>query len=199
MDSDVTTRFWAKVDRQGGPDACWIWLAHRVHGYGRWRPKTPGPTLPAHRFAFELLVGPIPDGLQIDHLCRNPPCVNPAHLEVVTPLENQLRIPNGIIAINAAKTHCIHGHEFTPENTIVYADGRKRGCRTCRANYYRKGGPRDDPPSYKRLATAEACVNGHPWTEATTKFLERRGRRERICRICNREAAARSAARRRIS
>lgn len=83
-----------------------------------------------HRLAYELCVGPIPDGLTIDHLCRNRACVNPGHLEPVTHRENVLR-SNNPAAINARKTHCKHGHEFTEENTLVSKNGRNRQCRKC--------------------------------------------------------------------
>lgn len=121
-------RFWSKVDRTV---ACWFWTGTvDTSGYavlarhlrGRWR-----NTL-AHRFAYELLVGPIPEGLQLDHLCRIRYCVNPEHMEVVT-LQENLRRGFGFAAVNSRKTHCIHGHEFTPENTYVF-DGHRR-CRAC--------------------------------------------------------------------
>jgi hypothetical protein len=82
----------------------------------------------AHRLAYELLVGPIPDGLTLDHLCRTRNCINPWHLEPCTLKENQLRSP----VINANKTHCRNGHEYTEENTRHYV--RKGGAkmRTCR-------------------------------------------------------------------
>lgn len=89
----------------------------------------PKRTAKVHRVVYEALVGPIPDGMVIDHLCRQPSCVNPAHLEPVTRRENVLRgltLP----AANARKTHCKHGHEFTPENTYLFPTGT-RGCRTC--------------------------------------------------------------------
>ena len=81
-----------------------------------------------HRWSYEQFVGPIPDGMQIDHLCRNRPCVRPSHLEPVTSRENTLR-GEGIAARRAAQTHCKRGHEFTPENTRV--DGTSRVCRAC--------------------------------------------------------------------
>lgn len=83
----------------------------------------------AHRIAVELFVGPVSDGLHIDHLCRNPACFNLQHLEVVTAKENSLRgmSPN---AKNARKTHCKRGHEFTPENTYYTRFGF-RNCRAC--------------------------------------------------------------------
>lgn len=83
----------------------------------------------AHRIAYELAVGPIPDGLVIDHLCRNRRCVHVPHLEVVTRGENTLRSPINFAAINARKTHCIRGHEFTAANTQI--SGGTRHCRAC--------------------------------------------------------------------
>jgi hypothetical protein len=83
----------------------------------------------AHRVAFEWLVGPVPKGLVLDHLCRNRGCVNPSHLEPVTQQVNTLR-GAGPAARNANKAHCKWGHEFTPENTGVDKRG-KRWCKTC--------------------------------------------------------------------
>jgi hypothetical protein len=108
------------IDPDGG---CWVWQRnYDSNGYGRhlhWK---------AHRFAWLVLVGPIADGLQLDHLCRNRGCVNPTHLEPVTQRENLLR-GETIYAANAAKTHCKYGHEFTPENTRIIPRGRR--CRAC--------------------------------------------------------------------
>lgn len=87
-------------------------------------------TLRTHRLAYELAKGPIPPGLTIDHLCRERLCCNPEHLEAVTAAVNALR-GTGPAAINAQRTHCKRGHEFTPENTGVGPSGRRR-CRTCR-------------------------------------------------------------------
>lgn len=90
----------------------------------------------AHRLVWELLVGPIPQGKQIDHLCRNHACVNPEHLDIVTQRTNLLR-GFGAAGLNARKTECKNGHPFTPENTYLYPAGRGRGtwrnCRTCMA------------------------------------------------------------------
>ena len=112
---------------------CWIWHAAKSGGYGRI--KSPGgqDALHAHRVSYELHRGDIPDGLVIDHLCRNTACVNPSHLEPVTNKENTMRGEN-MTAQNVLKTHCPRGHEDTLENTYSYATRTKnmRMCRTCR-------------------------------------------------------------------
>lgn len=79
--------FWAKVDKSGGPDACWPWMGARVPagGYGRFKGEK---LIAAHRFAYIVSIGPIEPGLDVMHLCDNPPCCNPAHLKAATTLEN---------------------------------------------------------------------------------------------------------------
>lgn len=90
----------------------------------------------AHVFVWEYVNGPVPAGLHIDHLCRAPRCVNPDHLEAVTPKENTLR-GVGPTAINAKKTHCVHGHEYTAKNTYRTKTGG-RSCRACRATQLKR-------------------------------------------------------------
>lgn len=138
-------RFWPKVDKDGplptvfrhrGP--CWVWTGGKIStGYGLFHP-TKGTHALAHRYSYELMVGPIPEGLHIDHLCRNPVCVSPRHLEPVTPGENTRR-GLSISTFNALKTHCPAGHAYTPENT--YRSPSKpngRRCRQCQRDYDRK-------------------------------------------------------------
>lgn len=112
-----------------GPGGCWLWTAHiDQNGYGTFSiKKTPRK---AHRVDYEAFVGPVSDGLQLDHLCRVRHCVNPEHLEPVTAAENNARSLS-ISARNMAKTHCSNGHPFDSENTYVMPDGG-RGCRRCR-------------------------------------------------------------------
>jgi hypothetical protein len=90
-----------------------------------------------HRVAYELLVGPIPEGLELDHLCRNTRCVNPEHLEPVTGRENLMRAVSSWAAKNAAKTHCPQGHPYDEENTKVKRDGG-RACRACGREFMRR-------------------------------------------------------------
>lgn len=147
MRATLEERFWAKVDRRGD-DECWPWMAALDSGgYGHF--SSPRSTK-AHRYSYELLVGQIPDGLTIDHLCRNPPCVNPAHMEPVTMRENSLR-GNGWSGRNARKTHCVHGHEFTAENTRISPDGLgRRICRECERLHEERRGMRKRTTIRKR-------------------------------------------------
>lgn len=139
-------RFWSRVG-MGHPDGCWVWTGALSKGYGRFS-SAPGRCVPAHRFAYELLVGPVPGNLQLDHLCRNRACVNPDHLEPVTNRENVIR-GNGPTAENARKTHCPEGHGYDEANTYVARDGR-RVCRACNSAKQRR---------YRNRQSAAAAVS----------------------------------------
>lgn len=148
-------RFWAKVDR-GEPEACWPWTASRTQGgYGLFQAgsKTDDTarTVLAHRWAFESFHGPLPPdacGLkrtrELDHQCRNPLCVNPDHLELVTRWENNRRSQSPS-AQNARKTRCPQGHRFTEENTYRYRG--ERHCRACDRSRHRRKGNAQGPPA----------------------------------------------------
>lgn len=116
-------RFWSKVDKNGR-NGCWVWTRSLSFGYGRFNINHLR-WVKAHRFAYETLVEPVPEGLCLDHLCRNRRCVNPDHLEPVTMKVNLQRGNNW----QRDKTHCKHGHEFTPDNTVWRKGFRK--CREC--------------------------------------------------------------------
>lgn len=124
--------FWEKVDKTA---TCWLWTGNINHaGYGRFNYL--GKRIMAHRVSYELVVGPIPEGLQIDHLCRVRNCVNPSHLEPVTNAENVRRgisVPPFAV-INRAKTYCPQNHPYDEVNTEFRPSGRRR-CRACSRAY----------------------------------------------------------------
>ena len=125
MTAALEVRFFSKLTQSGD---CWLFENLGAEGYGHFyvdrRPKL------AHRWAYEHLVGPVPNDLELDHLCRNRACVNPGHLDPVPHSVNILR-GDSFAATNAAKTHCLRGHSFDAANT--YEHGGKRLCRACQA------------------------------------------------------------------
>lgn len=128
-----------RTDRTG---ECWLWTG-RLNGSGYAEMKLGGRYQMAHRVAYQEIVGPIPEGMQLDHLCRVRHCVNPAHLEPVTSRENTIR-GQSPSAINAAKTHCKRGHAFDEANTFINTFGSRvcRACRRARSRRSKAGGPR---------------------------------------------------------
>lgn len=143
-------RFWRSFEKS---DGCWEWTASKwTAGYGRF--FVGGRRVAAHRVSYEIHVGPIPEGLQLDHLCRNHGCVNPYHLEPVTPGENQRRgylagrakpgVPKGTVIGGALKhlnkTHCPYGHPYDGDNLYVDPKRGHRHCKTCRKMRQQGGG-----------------------------------------------------------
>lgn len=160
MKATFEERFWVKVNKT---ETCWLWISGvDREGYGRFWTGG-GNTRRAHRVAYELVVGPIPDGLTLDHLCRVPACVNPDHLEPVTAAVNGLR-GDTYQGINARRTHCIHGHPFSGDNLYVQPNGR-RTCRTCRIMRKRaaraKQREEKDVTERVKIATAIEAHIGH--------------------------------------
>jgi hypothetical protein len=143
-------RFWRHVVKT---DTCWLWTGSADrHGYGRFtlndHRNIKQRTKLAHRYAYEELIGPIPEGLVLDHVkargCANPSCVNPAHLEPVTQRENTLR------GKAATKTHCKRGHLYDEANTGFTTQGHRR-CRTCARDKQRRLRKPPTPDASSRL------------------------------------------------
>ena len=124
---DDEQRFYSKI--QQDDEGCWLW-AGSVYRNGYGRMSVNNKTVLAHRFAYVLLVGEIPQGKQLDHLCRKRSCVNPEHLEPVSAKENQLR-GDTFTARNSKVAYCRQGHPYSGENLYLTPDGR-RDCRACR-------------------------------------------------------------------
>lgn len=119
-------RFWQYVLKDTDPNGCWHWGGAASGPYGKlFICRVDGKTVTeyAHRFSDALFHGPIPEGIEVDHCCNNTMCVNPAHFERVTPLENKRRQ-------GQRQTRCIHGHAYTLANTYIDPSGQRR-CRRC--------------------------------------------------------------------
>jgi hypothetical protein len=133
---------------------CWIWPGAKSRGYGVKSVK--GKSRVVHRIIYERLYGPVPEGMQLDHLCRNRACCNPFHLEIVTCQENLRRGPTTLAAKQTAITHCPRGHPYDEENTYVYKG--MRHCRECNREHNRQWYQRQHPSAkargpYKRDVT----------------------------------------------
>lgn len=134
---DPLVRFWRKVNKDGPvpairPDLgpCWLWTGRvKANSYGTFFPSR-RECWSAHRWAYTALVGPIPEGLDLDHLCECRRCVNPAHLDPVPAVVNQARGLNSFFRRNIPKTHCPKGHPYVMANILWTADGHRR-CRAC--------------------------------------------------------------------
>lgn len=195
--------FWSKV-KLNEETGCWNWIARLdKDGYGAWRSRAfrhLGDRV--HRVSYSLLVGEIPSGLVIDHLCRTRNCVNPEHLEPVTTRENTDRGVN-YIAENRAKTHCPKGHEYAGDNLVIKRtkQGEARICRTCRneqalAAFYEK---RWNPNGAGAPALRTHCKQGHEFSEENTHTItNKHGGITRVCRTCGRESKRRQAEAKRL-
>lgn len=171
---------------------CWIFTGSiSPNGYGSIRARDASGracTRSAHRVSYELHVGQVPDGLELDHLCRRRSCCNPAHLEPVTRRENTIRgdAPNVVRAVNGSKSHCKQGHPFTGENLIL----RKGGGRKCRECARLEKKKRRNPAAFvegrlgdQRRGPDYSGVNGVGWFKPINKwqaYIDRDGRRKHL-------------------
>lgn len=190
--SHEVARFVEQIDVRGADD-CWPWKGGLLdQGYGRFH--SDGTSFRAHRLAYQMAVGPIPDAAHLDHTCHNRDekcpggaaclhrrCCNPHHLEPTSLVQNVMRGKSDA-AGNARKTHCKRGHEFTPENTRMTSAGKRR-CMACSGLNGRGQG------SHERAKTH--CPQGHPYDERNTYYqLKPDGTVKcRVCRACRRQRA----------
>jgi ribosome-binding protein aMBF1 (putative translation factor) len=147
----LPVRFWNKVHKTA--DGCWLWTGRlRPDGYADL--KYEGKMMLAHRLSWIDQHGPVPDGKELDHLCRQRHCVNPEHLEPVTRRENIMR--GDLPKMHRDITHCPAGHEYTPQNTRVDRKG-KRNCRTCSRGHTREWQERNGKFKHT-LIPSDLCV-----------------------------------------
>lgn len=165
--------------KQDDATGCWLWTAYtHPTGYGRIAIGG-GHTRNAHQVAYQLLVGPVADGLELDHLCRVRRCINPAHLEPVT---HQINVIRGAIGM---KTHCPYGHAYTTANTYRSPSRGARECRTCQRR-------REQARRTPRIPKTH-CQRGHAF-EGDNVFINPKGNRE--CKACRAAAMRRYTSRR---
>lgn len=179
-------------------NGCQLWIGYRFpNGYGLFSPGGREHSVYAHRWAHQHFVGPIPEGLEVAHKCGNRACVNPQHLKAITHRENLFDTLTST-RLNSEKTHCVKGHEYTPENTIYTREGWRQ-CKKCKKasmlDWWRRNRKRilaerrkvyrktHKPPPKKTH-----CKRGHRFNKKNT-YIDSRG--NRVCRECQRLAMQR--------
>jgi len=185
-------RLMRKVVKTG---TCWLIPTKSRTGYVSFYLN--GRHVEAHRAAYLLMVGPIPEGYHVDHSCRRHNCINPAHLEAVTPAENARR-DHGAKSTNYSKTECPAKHQYTAENTLLDKSGG-RSCKECARRRHREWYHRNTDEYLRRYSPAgsqrrrprgeqTSCPSGHAMTQANTYVVPKTGRV--CCRTCKREQMA---------
>lgn len=159
-----------KIDLETG---CWLWTGNYIKdGYGHL--KVDGRNRSAHTLSYEAFVGPVPDGLELDHTCKRRLCFSPLHLEPVTHRVNVLR-GGGPAAVNARKTHCDAGHDYSDPD-VLGRNGNQRYCKVC--NRERR------MESLARLSSRTECTNGHDLTDPANQGTSNG---HMVCRVCVRD------------
>lgn len=175
-----------KTKIQISETGCWLWTGYvSERGYGRIGAR--GKTVSAHRWTYNLFKGEIPEGLDLDHLCRVRHCVNPDHLEAVTRSENTIRGAHP----NRMKTHCLRGHPFDLANTVrpYKKNPTWRRCQQCKKEAHRSTVLN---PDAVHQALRTHCPKGHPYEGENLIIRIKDGRKWRGCRECRREECRRS-------
>jgi len=186
-------RFWEKVDKSGrNPDKpdCWEWTANTVKTYGMFSCKRNGISrnIQTHKYIWEKLNGPVPEGLEVCHLCNNPPCVRPDHLEVDTRSHNQRYSVLHGNHKESRKTHCKHSHLYDDENTYwkisKHTGFKTRDCKTCHKRWNQEGNERKRK---NRGIKPNHCRKGHDFSIYGEKwYVKKSGRKYRTCVECMR-------------
>jgi hypothetical protein len=192
LTSRQVEKFWARVDASGD---CWEWTGNTTrNGYGMFSMGAVIGSKMAHRVVWQILVDVLPTDLEVDHRCFNPGCVNPDHLEPVTPYENTQRRRHTPWWCKTLRTHCPQGHPYDAANTRVRANGT-RNCKACdldagrakRALVAATAPPRKPQPSWQSMKTH--CPQGHPYDDVNT-YRSPSGKGGRQCKACLRDRTA---------
>lgn len=195
MDAESLSRFNKRYTVDADPHPvlgtpCWPWKRVQktgyARGYGRFQLQSDSRNIMAHKASYEHFVGPVPEGLELDHLCRNRRCVNFAHLEAVTHAVNVARGDAGLYQMQ--KTHCPSRHDYSEANTLITRSG-KRSCRACSNIRMKRGGrPPVNPNATERKPKVTHCPKGHEYTPDNVMIVNKWvANGSARCKTCHRD------------